>query len=165
MTDQGALHAFHRFHQVHKSLYLFFSKNSNVMLFSFSFNFWKGIKKKKKNQIMSFFESLGDSIGEGFANAGPWNFVSNKAHQGASLFFLLFFGFIRMYSYLYSLFISTSEIFIEKFLAKYHCILYLFFNVVNDSKKKELTQKIDGRLVKVKKKSFVWFFFFFFNAI
>ena len=124
--------------------------------------FEKELKKKKKNQIMSFFESLGDSIGEGFANAGPWNFVSNKAHQGASLFFLLFFGFIRMYSYLYSLFISTSEIFIEKFLAKYHCILYLFFNVVNDSKKKELTQKIDGRLVKVKKKSFVWFFFFFF---
>ena len=46
-------------------------------------------KKKKKNQIMSFFESLGDSIGEGFANAGPWNFVSNKAHQGALLLLLL----------------------------------------------------------------------------
>ena len=106
---------------------------------------------------MSFFESLRDSVWEGFADASPWNFVSNKAHQGALFFFL----FICT-PYLYSLFISTSEIFIEKFLAKYHCILYLFFNVVNDSKKKELTQKIDGRLVKVKKKSFVWFFFFFF---
>ena len=107
---------------------------------------------------MSFFESLGDFVVEGFANASPRNFVSNKAHQGASLFFLLFFGFIRMYSYLYSLFISTSEIFIEKFLAKYHCILYLFFNVVNDSKKKELTQKIDGRPVKVKKEALFGFF-------
>ena len=42
---------------------------------------------------MSFFESLGDSVVEGFADASPWNFVSNKAHQGA-----LFFFFIRMYS-------------------------------------------------------------------
>ena len=29
---------------------------------------------------MSFFESLEDSIGEAFASASPWNFVSNKAH-------------------------------------------------------------------------------------
>ena len=57
---RGALHAFHQFHQVHKSLYLFFSKNSNVMLFSFSFNFWKGIKKKKKK---SDYELLWESWG------------------------------------------------------------------------------------------------------
>ena len=51
-------------------------------------------KEKKKKKIMSFFESLGDSIGEGFANAGPWNFVSNKAHQGAfSSFFCFLFCF------------------------------------------------------------------------
>ena len=83
---------------------------------------------------MSFFESLGDSLGEGFANAGPWNFVSNKAHQGALFFFLSVCT-----PYLYSLFISTSEIFTEKFPAKYHCILYLSFNVVNDSGKIGLT--------------------------
>ena len=73
---------------------------------------------------MSFFESLGDSIVEGFANASPWNFVSNKAHQGALFFFL----FICT-PYLYSLFISTSEIFTEKFLAKYHCILYFLLTL------------------------------------
>ena len=44
-------------------------------------------KKKKKNQIMSFFEILGGSIGEGFADASPWNFVSNKAHQGAFYYY------------------------------------------------------------------------------
>ena len=77
----------------HTSFYLSFSKNSNVILFSFSFNFWK----EKKNQIMSFFESLRDSIWEGSEDASPWNFVYNKAHQGAfySFFFsFFFFGFV-----------------------------------------------------------------------
>ena len=36
---------------------------------------------------MSFFESLGDSVVEGFADASPWNFVSNKAHQGAFYYY------------------------------------------------------------------------------
>ena len=55
-------------------------------------------KKNKKNQIMSFFESLGDSVGEAFVDASPWNFVSNKAHQGALLLVLLFnFLFIYLY--------------------------------------------------------------------
>ena len=52
---------------------------------------------------MSFFESLGDSVVEGFADASPWNFVSNKVHQGALFFFLSVCT-----PYLYSLFISTS---------------------------------------------------------
>ena len=33
--------------------------------------FEKEKKKKKKKKIMSFFESLGDSIEEGFADASP----------------------------------------------------------------------------------------------
>ena len=48
-----------------------------------------------------------------------------------------------MYSYLYFLFISTLEIFTKKFLVKYHCILYLSFNVVDDSRKIGLMQKIN----------------------
>ena len=63
-----------------------------------------------------------------------------------------------MYSYLYSLFISTSEIFTEKFPTKYHCILYLSFNVVNYSRKKVLMQKINGRPVKLKKEALFGFF-------
>ena len=160
------------------SFYLSFSKNSNVILFSFSFNFWK----EKKNQIMSFFESLRDSVWKGSADASPWNFVYNKAHQGAFssfLFFLFFFFFWVLFCfcfcafvffflllllffpyvlYLYSLFISTSKIFSEKFPAKYHCILYLSFNVLHDSGKKELTQKINGWPVKVKKEALFVFF-------
>ena len=75
------------------------------------------------------------------------------------LFFLFFFYYFFLYVlYLYSLFISTSEIFIEKFPAKYHCILYLSFNILNDSRKKELMQKINGRPVKVKKETLFVFF-------
>ena len=73
-------------------------------------------------------------------------------------FFLLLLLFFPYVLYLYSLFISTSKIFSEKFPAKYHCILYLSFNILNDSKKKELTQKINGRPVKVKKETFFVFF-------
>ena len=58
----------------------------------------KNKKQKKNNQIMSFFESLEDSVGEAFADASPSNFVSNKAHQGALLLVLLFnFLFIYLY--------------------------------------------------------------------
>ena len=75
------------------------------------------------------------------------------------LFFLFFYYYFFLYVlYLYSLFISTLEIFIEKFPAKYHCILYLSFNILNDSRKKELTQKINGRPVKVKKETLFVFF-------
>ena len=159
----------------HTSFYLSISKNSNVILFSFSFNFWKEKKRKeKKNHIISFFESLRDSVWEGFVDASPWNFVSNKAHQGAFssffcflfcfcfcafvFFFFYYYYFFPYVLYLYSLFISTSEIFIEKFLAKYHCILYLSFNILNDSRKKELTQKINGLPIKVKKETLFVFF-------
>ena len=86
----------------HTSFYLSFSKNSNVILFSFSFNFWKEKKRKeKKNQIMSFFETLRDSVWEGFVDASPWNFVSNEAHQGAfSSFLFLFFLFFVLFLFL-----------------------------------------------------------------
>ena len=111
-----------------------------ILCSSLSHSIFEKKNKNKNDQIMSFFESLGDSIGEGFADASPWNFVSNKAHQGAFFLLLLLF-IIRMYSSLYSLFISTSEIFTEKFPTKYHCILYLSFNVVNDSRNIWVIQK------------------------
>ena len=71
------------------------------------------------------------------------------------LLLLLLFPYVL---YLYSLFISTSKIFSEKFPAKYHCILYLSFNVLHDSGKKELTQKINGWPVKVRKEALFVFF-------
>ena len=148
-TNRGALHAFHRFHQVHKSLYLSFSKNSNFMLFSFSFNFWKKNFKKKTDYEL-LWESRGFCRGSlcwrqplklCLQQSTSRSFASSSSSSSSFFFFFFFFLiflnflFIYLYvSYLNSLFISTSKNFTEKFPAKYYCIIYLSFNVVNDSR-------------------------------
>ena len=70
------------------------SQKIQMLFSSLSHSIFEKKRKEKKNQIMSFFESLRDSVWEGFADASPWNFVSNKAHQGAfSSFFCFLFCF------------------------------------------------------------------------
>ena len=136
-------------------------------------------EKKRKIRLWAFLRVLGILYEKALKMPALETLSTTKHIKELSLlfFFLFFFWFCFVFVfvllclflllllllflyvlYLYSLFISTSKKISEKFPTKYHCILYLSFNVLHDSGKKELTQKINGWPVKVKKEALFVFF-------